>query len=43
MNDYFDKYEKGKYESSPFPLESKFEYELYAAVPMSEQISVRSS
>ena len=36
MNDYFDKNEKVKYESSPFPLDSKFEYELYAALPMSE-------
>ena len=36
LNDYFDKNEKVKYESSPFPLDSKFEYELYAALPMSE-------
>ena len=26
-----------KYESSPFPLHSKFEYELYAALPISEK------
>ena len=36
MNDYFDKDEKVKYESSPFPLDSKFEYELFVALPMSE-------
>ena len=36
LNDYFDKYEKVKYESNPFPLDSKFGYELYVALPMSE-------
>ena len=36
MDDSFDKDEKVKYESSPFPLDSKFEYELYAALLMSE-------
>ena len=36
LNDYFDKNEKVKYESSPFLLDSKFDYELYAALPMSE-------
>ena len=36
LNDYFDKNEKVKYESSPFPLDSKFEYELYEALPASE-------
>ena len=36
MNDSFDKDEKVKYESSPFPLDSKFEYELYVALLMSE-------
>ena len=38
MNDHFDEDEdeKVKYESSPFPLDSKFEYELYTALPMSE-------
>ena len=35
MNNYFDKYEKLKYESNPFPLDSKFGYELYVALPMS--------
>ena len=36
LNDYFDKNEKVNYESSPFSLDSKFENELYAALPMSE-------
>ena len=36
LNDYFDKYEKVKYESNPFPLDSKFGYELYVALPMSK-------
>ena len=36
MNDYFDKDERVKYKSSLFPLDSKVEYELYAALPMSE-------
>ena len=38
MNDHFDEDEdeKVKYESSPFPLDSTFEYELYAALFMSK-------
>ena len=36
INGSFDKDEKVKYESSPFPLDSKFEYELYAALPKFE-------
>lgn len=34
LNEYFDKDEKVQYKSSPFPLDSKFKYELYVAVPM---------
>lgn len=37
LNDYFDKHEKVKYESSPLLLDSKFECVLYAALPMSEE------
>ena len=36
MNDYFYKNEKEKHESSLFSIDSKFEYELYAALPISE-------
>ena len=37
LDEYFDKDEKVKYESSPFPLDSKFEYELYSALLMSKE------
>ena len=36
MNDYYNNDETVKYESSPFSLNSKFEYVLYAALLMSE-------
>ena len=36
LNNYFDKNKNVKYESSPFPLDNKFEYELYTALPISE-------
>jgi len=26
-----------KYESSPFPLDSKFEYEIFSALPMTDE------
>ena len=34
LKEYLDKDEKARYKSSPFPLVSKFKYELYAALPM---------
>ena len=37
LKQYFDKDEKVKYESSPFPLDNKFEYELFTALPMSDE------
>ena len=36
LNEYFGKDEKVKYESSPFPLDGKFEYELYTALSISD-------
>ena len=37
MNKYFDKDEIVNYESSVLPLDSKFKYELYTSLPMSEE------
>ena len=37
LNEYFDKDDKVKYESSPFPLDNKFEYELYQSLPMTPE------
>ena len=37
LKEYFDKDEKVEYESSQFLLDSKFEYELYMALPMTTE------
>ena len=37
LDEYFDKDKKVKYGSSPFPLDSKFAYELYSALPMTPE------
>ena len=37
LNEYFDKDEQVKYTSSPFPLDSKFEYKLYISLPMTTE------
>jgi len=42
LNEYFDKDEKVKYESSAFQLDSKFKYELYTALTMSEEELTRA-
>ena len=42
LNEYFETDEKVKYESSPFPLDSKFKYELYTSLPMSEEESTQA-
>ena len=41
LNEYFDKDEKVKYASSPFPLDSKFKYELYSALTMTDKKLVK--